>query len=106
MSNIELKLVRDNITERPGMTIRLCMNDQMFRTMLMSKLVEESKELMLAGTRSEFIEELADLAEVIEAIMDYAQIEASELRAVKTAKKEQKGAFVQRKLATIAKVDV
>lgn len=106
LSLTTLKLVRDNINERPGIVITICADDNVYRTMLMGKLIEEARELIIAPDRSSFIEELADIAEVIEAIMDHASITTNELTMVKQVKKGFKGGFTQRKLAQIGKVDI
>ena len=61
-----------------------------------AKLVEEAREVQEASDREAFIEELADLSEVLDAIMDFFEIDATEIQAVKDAKAQTRGRFKDR----------
>jgi predicted house-cleaning noncanonical NTP pyrophosphatase (MazG superfamily) len=102
---VSIKLVRDKIGPRPDMEIRFIGNDMHYAIHLNAKLMEECREAVTATTREAFIEELADIAEVIEAIMTHTGISEEELREAKATKFAAKGGFVERKLAIIGKVD-
>lgn len=67
-----------------------------YQTELKAKLVEEAREVQEASDREAFIEELADLSEVLDAIMDFFEIDATEIQAVKDAKAQTRGRFKDR----------
>jgi len=100
------KLWRDKAIEkleRRGSRIhwrRLDHND--FKTALLSKLVEEAKEVASSATRHEMVTELADLLEVIEAISQLCEISEREIREIKEKKFAEKGGFDGRKFVDFA----
>ena len=90
------KLVRDKIPEviisRGGIPITHIADDKEYWEKLREKLQEEVGEFL----ESETVEEIADVQEVIEAIMNYKKFDQVELAKVKEKKVEERGAFVKR----------
>lgn len=87
------KLVRDKIPEiiasdGKRSTIRIMDNDE-YLSSLNSKLSEELKEYLESGD----IEELADLEEVIRAILDLKCVSYDAFEKIRNAKVEKRGAF-------------
>lgn len=93
------KLIRDLIPEKlDGKGIKYGVHvadDEEYKTKLKEKLVEEAQEVLEAG-EDELIEELADLAEVLEATMEACGISEGDLAEVRNAKNEKRGAFSER----------
>ncbi len=91
------KLVRDKIPNiitssgKKGVTKTL--NDEEFTYQLKLKLIEESREIIAANTKDEMIEALADLYEVLEAILAIEKIDFNEVQKKRKIKNEEKGAF-------------
>lgn len=90
------KLVRDRIPEvirgnggKPA--VRKALDFEYFPK-LKEKLVEEVDEF----NRDETIEELADILEVIDAILEYKQFTPDQVRRVKEKKAEERGRFRER----------
>jgi Uncharacterized conserved protein len=92
------KLVRDNIPEliksegREAVIERL--DDNQYREFLNVKLGEELKEYL----ESEEVEELADLVEVIYAVLDYKNVSINEFEKIRMEKNQKRGAFKERLL--------
>lgn len=93
------KLVRDNITDIPNHTVESVEHPYVFEMLLRAKLVEEAKEIITAPNRDSMIEELGDLAEVIEEMMSLFGISIDEVRQAKQIKKLTKGGFKARRVA-------
>jgi predicted house-cleaning noncanonical NTP pyrophosphatase (MazG superfamily) len=95
------KLVRDRIPEiieRAGKTAtwrELC--DDEFRLALKAKALEEAQELFDADDNA-LLSELADLEEVVEAILTTYGYSREELEMVRAKKNEDRGAFTHRLL--------
>lgn len=91
------KLIRDRIPEimdRAGVRYELTpLPDDAFRAALLAKGVEEAEELRAATRRDDVITELADVLEVLDALMRLEGIDAREVRAVQTARREARGGF-------------
>ena len=90
------KLVRDKIPEicrndNEIPTTRI-LNDQEYLKELNNKLQEELKEYLQSGE----VEELADLEEVLRAILDVKKISYDEFEKIRNAKVEKRGAFKER----------
>ncbi|MBQ7307197.1 MAG: nucleoside triphosphate pyrophosphohydrolase [Clostridia bacterium] len=87
------KLVRDKIPEiiqKKGNTcIFKILNDDECLEMLNKKLQEELKEYLESGD----IEELADLEEVLRAILDIKKFSYSDFEEIRKQKVEKRGAF-------------
>ena len=87
------KLVRDKIPviikSKGGMPITHIADDKEYWEKLKEKLLEEIKEF----SESETIDEMADILEVIDAILDYKNFNNEELQKVKNRKAKERGAF-------------
>ena len=88
------KLVRDKIPEiiasDGGKTcVTKIMNDDEYLQALNAKLQEELKEYLESGE----IEELADLEEVLRAILDAKQVTYENFEKIRKSKVEKRGAF-------------
>ena len=68
------------------------LNDREYADELKKKLVEEVEEYL----KAENIEELADIYEVLEAIIKLKKFDPKEINQVKKEKKEQRGGFEKR----------
>ncbi len=95
------KLVRDKIpelVESQGLnpTIRIMTEDQEYLDFLLSKLVEESTELMYAESDSNQQEELADVFEVLETILELKKFSRDDIAAVQDQKRLARGGFKER----------
>lgn len=87
------KLVRDNIPkiieskgEKP---ITRVLGDDEYKKLLDEKLLEETNEYISSGE----VEELADLVEVIYAILDSKNVSLKEFEKIRIDKKEKRGGF-------------
>jgi predicted house-cleaning noncanonical NTP pyrophosphatase (MazG superfamily) len=93
------KLVRDRIPEiieQAGKSaIWRELSDDEFRLALRAKVLEEATELADAADDA-LLSELADLAEVIEAILCAYNLTRDELEAARQWKNDQRGAFTKR----------
>ena len=69
-------------------------NQEQYEALLKEKLLEEVKEYLEA----ENMEELADIFEVIDAILQLKQFNKDEVIAIQKQKKEQRGGFEKRLL--------
>jgi len=87
------KLVRDKIPEyiksKGGTPITHIADDAEYWQKLKEKLQEEVNEFIEA----ESIEEVADVLEVIDAILDYKKFDRDELQKVRNKKAEERGKF-------------
>ncbi|WP_349410105.1 nucleoside triphosphate pyrophosphohydrolase [Pseudalkalibacillus sp. SCS-8] len=94
------KLVRDRIPEiiaKSGDEYRAeILSDDVYKTMLEVKAAEELEEYRQANTRTERIEELADVLEVIYSLAGANGCSVEKLETVRKKKKEQKGGFSQK----------
>ncbi|MDD3392772.1 MAG: nucleoside triphosphate pyrophosphohydrolase [Bacilli bacterium] len=87
------KLVRDNIpniikNNGEEAIIRI-LDDNEYKHKLDEKLLEEVNEYL----EDDNIEEIADILEVIEAILKYKKVSQDDLKIVKETKKNKKGSF-------------
>ncbi len=85
------KLIRDKIPEIvkskwEQISISIA-NQEEFRIKLFEKLIEESNEVIDAKTKSEIIEEMADLYEVIDSILENEKIDKSDVLKIQKEKK-------------------
>ena len=97
------KLVRDRIPEIIRKSGRECaievMSDPEYRDALWQKLVEEAAEAQDAAAQLELegiTMELADLCEVMDAIMDAYDIQREAVLEVQSARREERGGFARR----------
>lgn len=94
------KLVRDNIPqmikEEGGDVEVTTYAHADFSKALLAKLVEEATEAADATTEDELISELADIFEVIDAIMADRSISPEAVLYRKVARRKERGSFTQR----------
>lgn len=94
------KLVRDRIPEVIEEDGDECQYEQLeeqdYSSMLREKFIEEAKELIAAEGKEEIINELADFAELIEAVQDLEQISSEDIEKKKIQKHEERGGFAKR----------
>ena len=91
------KLVRDKIPQiikekNDGVPIYRIMEDEEYLASLNSKLAEELAEYLESGE----IEELADLEEVLLAILDAKKVTYKDFTAIREQKVQKRGAFKER----------
>ena len=94
------KLVRDNVPEHirsngevPNTRV---LDSEEYRRELLYKLIEEAEELRQAGfapTDDEFRAKLADVAEVVDALMIEFTVSEDELSLLQEKKRSEKGGF-------------
>ncbi|AFH59642.1 pyrophosphohydrolase domain-containing protein [Paenibacillus caseinilyticus] len=93
------KLVRDKIPqiiEATGKKANIkVLDDKEYEAELDAKLLEELKEYTSAPV-NEKVEELADLVELVYAILDNKGISIDDFEKVRIAKQEKRGAFKER----------
>lgn len=91
------KLVRDRIPDliaEPGSTVVVeTLNHKAHIRALKMKLKEEADEIARASTREEVIEELADMKEVLDALILKMAIDRNELENIKRKKSLRNGGF-------------
>jgi predicted house-cleaning noncanonical NTP pyrophosphatase (MazG superfamily) len=92
------KLIRDKIPEiieaKGSKAITDVLDDANYEKYLDAKLSEELKEYLEDGS----VEELADMVEVVYALLDYKGISIEEFEKVRILKVEERGAFKKRLL--------
>ncbi len=90
------KLVRDKIPEiirqNNKNVITEILDEERYKKELDRKLVEEVNEYI----KDDNIEEIADVLEVIYAILDYKKVSKEEVEKIRTNKKINRGAFSRR----------
>lgn len=90
------KLVRDRIPEiieKSGKrAVTEILSDEEYMELLNKKLMEEVQEYIESGT----LEELADIGEVMHAIMDLKGISIEEFQKVRMEKLEERGGFKEK----------
>lgn len=94
------KLVRDKIPEimaannQEGNFRRL--SDAEYKTQLDKKLCEELNEYQTSESKQDAVEELADLVEVVYAVLEYEKLSIDEFEKIRLKKKEERGGFRKR----------
>lgn len=73
-----------------------------YNEQLRLKLQEEAIEVQNATSKSELIEEIADILEVVDALCALHEIDKNILKDVQINKRNERGGFYSRKLVTIA----
>ena len=90
------KLVRDKIPDVIAASGKQAVwstaNDEVYYQKLKEKLVEELDEFL----KSDSVEELADLVEVVEAILASKHITLSQFNALRAEKNQHRGAFTKK----------
>ena len=94
------KLIRDRIPElmdADGVRYQVdVLDDAAFRAALLEKLVEEAGEVRVAEGRSERVKELADVLEVVEALLEVEGVGWDEVRGVQEERRASRGGFQRR----------
>lgn len=94
------KLVRDKIAillKQKGWDCKIKrLESHAYKTALINKLQEEVNEFIQAHKRSQRVEELADILEVIHTILKEQRIPFSEVESLRYEKRQQKGGFNQK----------
>ncbi len=100
MKRIYGKLIRDRIPEiiaAQGKAFSVSVLDEdAYREALVAKLLEEANEVkgaMQGGNRDEIIKELADLSEVMDALMNTLGISEEEVQGRQRKRREERGGF-------------
>ncbi len=92
------KLIRDKIPEvveaKGSKAIVEVLDDERFMEYLNLKLIEELKEYQESGS----VEELADLVEVIYALLDIKGVQLEQFEKIRLDKVDERGAFRKRLL--------
>jgi predicted house-cleaning noncanonical NTP pyrophosphatase (MazG superfamily) len=93
------KLIRDRIPEiidQDGKQFATeIMNENDYKQALLEKLVEEAGEARIAAP-GKLITELADLLEVIDALLETSGIDRDQLRAIQSQRQFDRGGFEKR----------
>lgn len=94
------KLVRDNILEiieqNGGKAESRIADDSEYEVKLGDKLEEEVHELREASGKEKKEEELADVQQVLDAIIEYYGLSAENIKAIKEKKLKERGGFKKR----------
>ena len=97
------KLIRDNIPEiiivnggKPA--TRVLTDDTEFLDALLKKVVEEANELLSASSETNLLEEIADIREVLAALLELKGVSEEQIQAIQDAKRQKRGGFTQRLL--------
>lgn len=96
------KLVRDKIPEiikkNDGLDIAQCVlsDDDEFFNYLCKKITEEAMELQYSLKEGNEKEELADIFEIIDAILSLRKLTAKDIMDIQKIKKEKRGGFAKR----------
>jgi predicted house-cleaning noncanonical NTP pyrophosphatase (MazG superfamily) len=96
------KLVRDNIPDiiltnsgKPAQT-RIVSDDNEYLSFLLKKMVEEASEVQFSVEHGNLQEELADVLEIIDAILNLKSISFESIRETQKEKKDKNGGFGKR----------
>ena len=96
------KLIRDRIPaiiEAAGKRYEVRVLDEAaYREALAAKLVEEGQEVVAAidsGTRQQQVKELADVYEVLDALLAVTGITSEEVAVVQASRREERGGFAE-----------
>lgn len=94
------KLIRDGLPammRSQGLSVfTRHLDDAEFLARLKDKLVEEAREAQAAGSREDLVEELADVREVILALLGAAGLSEAEVEGRRLAKRAERGGFDDR----------
>jgi predicted house-cleaning noncanonical NTP pyrophosphatase (MazG superfamily) len=94
------KLIRDRIPEileAEGLRYEVArLDDEAFRAALLAKLVEEAGEAAAAADADALARELADLYEVIDAVLELHGLDRDVVRALQARRREERGGFARR----------
>ncbi len=92
------KLIRDKIPEiiesKGSKAVIEILDNKRYKEYLDNKLIEELKEYQ----ESDSVEEIADLVEVVYALLDYKGISREQFEKIRIDKAEERGVFIKRLL--------
>ena len=95
------KLIRDRIPEvmdKKGITYSIRqLSDQEYIQKLNEKLQEELNEYIAAGEETQ-VEELADLVELVYAVLDHKGVSIAVFEKIRVKKREENGGFAEKLL--------
>lgn len=98
------KLVRDKIpqiiadNDGKHVTTRVLDDDDEFMSFLLKKVIEESNELSKTTTDPDLIEEIADIYEVIDALLEFKGMTRQDVEMIQGTKRAKRGGFKDRLL--------
>ena len=103
IEDIYPKLIRDKIpqlVESQGKTAptRILTDDSEYLKYLLAKLIEEATELANAETTHNQEEELADVYEVLNAVLELLKLTQADIATVQDEKRQKRGGFKERLL--------
>ena len=89
------KLIRDLIPQisKNNLDLSTCTSYEEYTYLIKEKLIEEGLEVKQANTREQLLEEIADVYEVLDALLVHCDIDQSEVQTVKEQKKQERGGF-------------
>ena len=100
MDKIFKNLVRDNIPkvieDNNAVAITRVLDDEEYRNELYKKLLEECNEVISAKNSDEILEELADVLEVMEAIINLENKTLEDVKEIAETKRKKRGGFQKR----------
>lgn len=100
MEKIYNKLVRDKIPEiiknNNEIPITKTLNEVEYKKELENKLLEEYNEVISASKKDDYLEELADMLEVIEALALVQNENLEYILKIKSEKKKKRGGFTNK----------
>ncbi|MDB5165528.1 MAG: phosphoribosyl-ATP pyrophosphohydrolase [Candidatus Saccharibacteria bacterium] len=96
------KLIRDRIPEiilADGREVDTrTLDDEEFLHFLLKKVTEEAQELENAVTDSNILEEIADVREILDAILELKGVSLEQIQAIQDEKRQKRGGFKLRLL--------
>ena len=96
------KLVRDNIPEVVGkltgkeVKTRILEDDKEYSKFLLKKVEEEAHELAMAEGKEHVAEEVADVLELIDAILEFYELDVETVQKIQKEKAQKRGGFKKR----------
>lgn len=94
------KLIRDRIPEllaADGLRYSVePLDDEAYRLALLAKLIEEAGEAAATADADGLAREIADVYEVIDAILDLHGLDPAAVRALQARRREERGGFARR----------
>lgn len=94
------KLIRDKIPDiirkNGGVPNVKKMIKSEYRLELLRKAVEEAKEIKGAEGKKELIKEIADMQEILDAIMKEFKLDRKKVKEIKCRRKKERGGFEER----------
>lgn len=102
MARVEYnKLIRDRVKEKIESKGDICEvevleGDAVFKTALLTKLVEEATELSKTENREEFLAEYADLMVILDELASFYDLSPADIKVALLESLEKKGGFKNR----------